>query len=96
MINGCFENPQVEKWQIFENGVEGWSGEGIEIGKGKFYNNRWPKPNKDQVAEMDGKQNVEMSQTVALKQGQYSLSLKCAARKGQDLGTSQLEILWNG
>mgnify|MGYP003685914575 CR=1 FL=1 len=45
---------------------------------------------------MDGEKNYEISQDVQLLEGKYSLSLDCAARKGVDVGTSQLEIVWNG
>jgi len=97
LTNGCFERPNVAKWKIFKEGqVEGWSGNGIEIGKAKFYNPNWPRKDLNQVVEMDGRKNIELSQTVTLTEGTYDLSLECAARKGKDLGTSQLEILWNG
>jgi len=97
ITNGCFERPNVSEWKIFKDGqVAGWEGNGIEIGKAKYYNENWPNGNKNQVAEMDGTGNIEFSQTLTLKEGKYNLALDCAARNGRPVETSQLEIVWNG
>ena len=94
--NGDFENPTVGSWKLFPNGVEGWSGKGIEIGKGKNYNKNWPNGAQNQVAELDGdKNNYELGQKIQLEKGTYTLSLDCAARNGQALNTSEMEIVWN-
>ena len=57
-VNGGFEKPNVKgKWGIF-NGIAGWEGKGIEIGRGTIYNKGW----NSQVLELDGKKNLEVTQ----------------------------------
>ena len=57
-VNGDFEKPILKKkWKIF-NKIPGWSGEGIEIGRGTIYNKDWT----SQVVELDSNKNSEITQ----------------------------------
>lgn len=57
VINGGFEEPNVEEsFKIFD-GIKGWQGKGIEVGNGKAYNEKW----ESQVVGLDGFNNT-MSQ----------------------------------
>ena len=58
-VNGDFEKPNLNgKWKIFSN-IPGWSGEGIEVGRGTLYNKDWT----SQVVELDSNKNSEITQT---------------------------------
>jgi hypothetical protein len=50
VVNGGFEQPNLDgKWKVFDE-IPGWKGKGIEVGRGTIYNAAWT----SQVAELDG------------------------------------------
>ena len=57
----------MKAWESFPTGIEGWTGIDVEVGKGKFYNDGWPKAKVNQVCELDGKKNYDLTQKVELK-----------------------------
>jgi len=54
VVNGGFEQPDLnKKWKILDK-IPGWEGKDIEVGWGKIYNSKW----NSQVVELDGRKNA--------------------------------------
>ena len=85
---------QVDSWNIFDGGVNGWSANQIEIGKGNIYNSKW---GNTQITELDANANEKYTQTFKnLKRGEgYELKFSYAARSGF-VNTSGAKVYWNG
>jgi hypothetical protein len=93
LLNGDFTQPQGD-WihKQFSDGVTGWKGK-IDIGQGKHFNSRWNKQIK--VAHLDPGINANITQTVDLPKGNYTLMFDYSAYQGA-VNSSQGEIYWNG
>ena len=66
IVNGDFSQPDVGNgWKIFTNGIPGWKGNSIEIGRGSIYNPKWASPTR-RVCELDVKENVSITQEFSL------------------------------
>ena len=58
VVNGGFEEPNQNGGYTITNNIPGWSGVGIEIGKGSIYNCRWT----SQVIELAGHRSYDLTQ----------------------------------
>ena len=58
VVNGGFEEPNQNGGYTIINNIPGWSGVGLEIGKGTIYNYRWT----SQVIELAGHRSYDLTQ----------------------------------
>jgi len=86
--NGGFEQTQHDT--PFTGEIAAWENEGVELGPGKLYNNKWT----SQVVRIGDDANQVLRQTIDLAPGVYDLAFTWTNFKGNK-AQGEFEVFWN-
>lgn len=92
IVNGGFENPKVSVFFVYNNDIEGWKGNSIEIGKGSIYNKNFS----GQVTELDASNNTSIKQILKFNESKRcKLQFEYGANVNANLDSCGIQIKFN-